>query len=135
MNVGTAHFAIRATDWKFLLCQRAPGRAGEGLWSVPGGKIEKRESWQECTRREVKEETGLRIEIPRLLAVTTAISGDWVTIWSAGYSYDPVAADSSEVSACEWVNVEQAQRYPLWLDHWTPLLHEVGGWGRLGCLI
>jgi ADP-ribose pyrophosphatase YjhB (NUDIX family) len=120
---------------KFLMIQRAAGLEGGGLWSVPGGRIEKRESWQGAMRREVREETGLGIEQPRLLAVTTAISGEWLTVWGRQWSDDLVVADSTEVAAWEWVTLEQAQRLPLWLDHWTPLLQETGGWRKLELLI
>jgi 8-oxo-dGTP diphosphatase len=35
---------------------------GEGLWSLPGGRVEPGESDAEAVRREVKEETGLEVE-------------------------------------------------------------------------
>lgn len=34
-----------------------------GKYGVPGGRLEPGESWEECLRREVKEETGLEIKI------------------------------------------------------------------------
>lgn len=36
---------------------------GEGLWSVPGGKLERGETMAEGVAREVKEETGLEVEV------------------------------------------------------------------------
>src|SRR5512135_1118125 len=44
-------------------------RADNGLWCLPGGKMEPGESIEECCRREVLEETGLDVEIKRLVAV------------------------------------------------------------------
>lgn len=44
-------------------------RADNGLWCLPGGKMEPGESIQECCRREVLEETGLIVELKRLVAV------------------------------------------------------------------
>lgn len=44
-------------------------RADNGLWCLPGGKMEPGESIEECCRREVFEETGLDVELKRLIAV------------------------------------------------------------------
>jgi 8-oxo-dGTP pyrophosphatase MutT (NUDIX family) len=44
-------------------------RADNGLWCLPGGKMEPGESVEECCRREVVEETGLEVELLRLIAV------------------------------------------------------------------
>ncbi|KAB2897372.1 MAG: NUDIX domain-containing protein [Kofleriaceae bacterium] len=42
---------------------------GEGLWSVPGGRLEEGESMVEGVAREVREETGLEVEVGVLVAV------------------------------------------------------------------
>lgn len=49
-----------------LLLQR---RADNQLWSVPGGAVELGESVLEALRREVLEETGLEVEVDRLIGV------------------------------------------------------------------
>ena len=41
------------------------GRSDEGLWALPKGRPEAGESLAETARREVEEETGLRVEIAR----------------------------------------------------------------------
>jgi len=43
---------------KILLGKRI-GSHGAGEWSLPGGHLEKNESFEDCCRREVKEETNL----------------------------------------------------------------------------
>lgn len=44
-------------------------RADNGLWGLPSGKVEPAESVTEAARREVEEETGLRVEAERLVGV------------------------------------------------------------------
>lgn len=45
-----------------LMGQRKGAYAG-GEWAFPGGKLELDESWSECAKREVYEETGLRVQL------------------------------------------------------------------------
>ena len=49
-------------DGKVLLVRRARS-PGKGFYSLPGGRVEFGESLQQALRREVDEETGLRIDI------------------------------------------------------------------------
>lgn len=46
-------------------------RKDNGLWALPGGGMELGESIEECAVREVKEETGLDVEITGLVGVYT----------------------------------------------------------------
>ena len=46
--------------------RRSEGVLG-GLWEFPGGKVEPRESVEECIRREIWEELGIVIEVGRHL--------------------------------------------------------------------
>jgi len=50
---------------KILLCHRRD----YDLWNLPGGTMEVGESPWECVVREIKEETGLNVEIKKLIGV------------------------------------------------------------------
>lgn len=64
--------AVVVMDGNILLILR--GRPPyEGLWSLPGGKLNMGETIEEALRREVAEETGLSIEVGNLAGVVESI--------------------------------------------------------------
>lgn len=82
VRVGVGVFVFK--DGKFLL-QMRQGAHGEGTWSLPGGHLEFGESFEDCARREVKEESDLNIKNIRFGAVTNDLFANenkhYVTIW------------------------------------------------------
>lgn len=56
-------------DGKLLLHKRK-GEHGGGLWGGPGGHLELGESFEDCVRRETKEEAGIELGEIKLLCVT-----------------------------------------------------------------
>ncbi len=65
LRVGSSAVIFDDKREKVLLTKRADN----GLWCLPGGKMEPGESIEECCRREVLEETGLEVQLRRLIAV------------------------------------------------------------------
>jgi 8-oxo-dGTP diphosphatase len=61
-----------------LVERRFPPAAG--WWSIPGGHVEKGESLEEATLRELEEETGLKGDIVKPLALTEYIAREGNTI-------------------------------------------------------
>jgi len=56
-------------DDNHLLMVRRGKEPAKGLWSLPGGRLEHGEYIADAVAREVKEETGLEIEVVRLAGI------------------------------------------------------------------
>lgn len=57
-------------DGEILLIQRNK-KPFQGLWSLPGGKVESCESVTDAMSREIKEETGLHVESMEFLGIVS----------------------------------------------------------------
>lgn len=53
---------IENENGQILIARRKKGKAQEGLWEFPGGKIEHNETVEECLKRELLEEMNIEIE-------------------------------------------------------------------------
>ncbi len=63
--------AIVFRDGKLLIAQRRPNDHLGGLWEFPGGKRESDETFEECLRRELREELGAEFEVGALFDEVT----------------------------------------------------------------
>lgn len=101
---------------RVLVVQRARP-PGQGKWAVPGGKVRAGESLRDTARREIREETGLHIEVgPVAWVGETVGAGDpprfhivlidfWATIVGGE---DPRAGDDAD--DLDWVDPLQPHR-------------------------
>ncbi|HYB10512.1 MAG TPA: NUDIX hydrolase [Alphaproteobacteria bacterium] len=106
---------------KVLLVRRGkPPRKGQ--WSIPGGMQQTGETVAEAARREVREETGLDVEIGETVAVIDSIARDEagaveyhytlvdvIAEWRAG---EAVAGDDAAEVA--WTAPDRLQSFELW---------------------
>ncbi|GGD98308.1 (deoxy)nucleoside triphosphate pyrophosphohydrolase [Paenibacillus nasutitermitis] len=53
---------IENRQGQLLIARRKKGKSQEGLWEFPGGKIEHKETAEECLKRELREEMNIEIE-------------------------------------------------------------------------
>ncbi len=65
LRMGSCAVIFDEARTKVLLTKRKDN----GLWCLPGGKMESGESVEECCTREVFEETGLEVRTMRLISV------------------------------------------------------------------
>ncbi|GGA55680.1 NUDIX domain-containing protein [Pelagibacterium lentulum] len=75
-----------------------------GLWTLPGGRIEAGESPSECVTRELFEETGFLIEMPRHVLTETIGKGDKRFKLAVFAAIHPFRAPlpSDEIMAWDW---------------------------------
>ena len=78
LRVGSCAVIFDETRQKVLLTKRADN----GLWCLPGGKMDSGESIEECCTREVVEETGLEVRTKRLIGVYS--NKDLLVVYSDG---------------------------------------------------
>jgi 8-oxo-dGTP diphosphatase len=109
--------AVIVADGKVLIVKRAHDpRKGE--WSLPGGRVELGETLVDALRREIKEETGLEIEVGPLIELF-----DRVHRRDGRVQYHFVIADylctpcggtlgaGDDAADLAWVKAEELERY------------------------
>jgi predicted NUDIX family NTP pyrophosphohydrolase len=73
-----------------------------GSWSIPKGEYEEGEDPLDAAKREVEEETGLKVKGPFIeLAPVKQKSGKLVVAWAAEGDFDPATIKSNEFEM-EW---------------------------------
>jgi 8-oxo-dGTP diphosphatase len=88
---------------------------GAGLWSVPGGKLEPRETLAQAVAREVREETGLIVEVGALACVLERMADDYHFVlldYFARVIGGELAA-ASDARAARFVEPDELQALPL----------------------
>ncbi len=135
MDQNKAHYVnatgIVVKDGKFLIAKRANWeKVFPGKWTVPGGKLEVNDyskrpkdtgaHWynicEDLVRREIMEETGLKIKNIRYLTSLSFIRPDNIPVVVISLFADH---DGGEVKLCDalteykWVDLEEAKNYDL----------------------
>ena len=95
-----------------------------GEWSIPGGKLEWGERVTEGLAREVREETGLTVEIGGLIDVVDSVLRDeagvvtrhyvLIDFWARYVGGELVAG--SDAAEARWVPYAALGEYPLWTE-------------------
>lgn len=108
-KVGVGVMIIK--DGKTLLGRRL-GSHGAGEYAFPGGHLEYMESFEDCARREVREETGLEIDNVQFLFLSNVkryrpkhyVHVGLVADWLAG---DPTVEEPDRCAGWDWYDLNR----------------------------
>jgi len=103
-----------------LLLVRRKNEPSQGLWSAPGGVVELGERTEDAVRREVEEETGMRIEIDRLLRVIDHIIKDrdghvmfhYTIIYYVAHPGGGTLGASTDAEDAQWIPLDEVKNLP-----------------------
>lgn len=103
---------VRDENGRLLVIQRAHPPAA-GTWSLPGGRVEAAEGPAAAVRREVLEETGLRVEVGGVVGVVELAGAkdhvyvvtDFAAQVTDGTARHPTAGD--DAADARWVTREE----------------------------
>jgi 8-oxo-dGTP diphosphatase len=109
--------AIIFKNSKILLLQRSKNDFMGGIYELPSGKVEKGETLEEALKREVKEETGLKVkEIKKHLGYFDYISKDGKKTRQFNFVvtvYEPIEIKLTEHENYVWIDKNEVDKYPI----------------------
>jgi len=82
-------------------------RADNGTWEPPGGVLELSETLEDGVRREVYEETGVKVSVERLTGVYKNMTRGIVALVFRCRPEEGEAQPSAEATAVRWLSREQ----------------------------
>jgi len=137
--------AVMIEDGRILLVKRA-AEPSKGKWSLPGGSVEWGESLVDALKREVREETGLEIEVEKLAGVfdliiseppgvtshlplltphSSLITHHYIIIDYFAHPTGGTLAPGDDADDARWVPIEELDRYEL-SNHLRARLKQMG---------
>lgn len=135
-RVACAGAVVQGLGGRILVVERAHPPS-QGAWSIPGGRVEAGETAAEAARREVREETGLVVEIGPVAGRTdvqseSAVIYDVVDFWATPTEEGATLRAGDDAVAVRWVTREELTALPCTpglvgiLDRWRVWSARVG---------
>jgi 8-oxo-dGTP diphosphatase len=111
-RVGVGAIVVREGALLMVLRGKDPGR---GLWSVPGGRVEAGEYLFDAVKREVREETGLDVEVGDLLGIHEVVGDPHYVImdYSATVVGELTPVAGADADEARWIPFEEVQTLDL----------------------
>jgi ADP-ribose pyrophosphatase YjhB (NUDIX family) len=109
----TTYAFVRDGDGRYLVLRRAKDPF-LGAWDLPGGFVEPGETPADAVRREIAEETGLDVELERLLGTYASRYGDdgrWTV--DVGFEARVTGGElrlDAEKSGADWLTLDELPR-------------------------
>ncbi len=117
--------AVMIDDARILVVQRGRG-AYAGAWAIPGGRQRQGETMQEAVRREVREETGLIVEVGDPLWIGDILDPaeppayHYTVVDFAAFVIGGELEAGDDAADARWVGLDEVRNLPL-----TPTMFEL----------
>ena len=121
-DVGVTGAVVRDQQ---VLYVRRNYEPNQGFWTLPGGYAEHTETLDEAVRRELREETGVEVNVTGVIGVRTRYGekgGAVLVVFRCEWVTGEPKADEVEISAAEFFDAERIQT----LEPVFPLSRELG---------
>ena len=109
-------YICRGTEYLMLHRVKKENDENHDKWSGIGGKFEPGESPEDCMRREVLEETGLRVHTWSYRAIVTFVSDEWGTEYMHLFTTEDYSGDIKDCDegVLEWIDRRALLELPIW---------------------
>ncbi|MCH8349244.1 MAG: NUDIX domain-containing protein [Chloroflexi bacterium] len=123
LRVGCSATIFHADKQRVLLTRRSDN----GVWCLPGGGMDPGESAAEACAREVLEETGLVVNVGRLIGVYTSpnllveyADGNRIQPVALNFAAEPIGGElgiSDETTDVGYFSMEEMKSMDVWAHH------------------
>ena len=109
-------YICRGTEYLMLHRVKKENDENHDKWIGIGGKFEPGESPEDCMRREVLEETGLRVHTWSYRAIVTFVSDEWGTEYMHLFTTEDYSGDIKDCDegVLEWIDRRALLELPIW---------------------
>lgn len=110
---------VAVVDGTRILLVKRGREPGRGQWAVPGGKVHYGEPIREAARREVKEETGIEVEVGDVIWAGDSIGPGDPPSWHfsiVDFLGTPIGGElgaSDDADEAKWVGLAEARGLTL----------------------